>query len=359
MLKEADVSKNGILTFRECLSVMPSLKIDSVVNLIDKEGPDYRVSIQGEGFKQVIYIEIKPLGTPKSTREAANSLLRRINNEPMTYGVIVAPYISPKSAAICREAGIGYVDLSGNCYIVFQQVFISRENMGNQFPFKTSLSSMYSPKSERILRVLLSYPYQSWKAIDLAKEAQVSLGMITHVSKKLREEEWLKKTSAGFCLTQPEKLLEDWTNNYTIKRNILNNFYALMSLQDVEIEIAETCGKLNIPYALTGFSACNRLAPMVRGQRGMIYVSRDIGLVAEKAGLKSVESGANIILIQPYDEGVFWNAKPIGDVQISDPVQVYLDLKRYAGRGEEAADFLYRVVINPRWQQQKMNMTAS
>jgi hypothetical protein len=113
---------------------------------------------------------------------------------------------------------------------------------------------------------------------------------------------------------------------------------------------------LDIPYALTGFSACNRLAPMVRGQRAMIYVNRDIGLVAEKAGLKSVESGANIILIQPYDEGVYWNAKPIGDLQISDPVQVYLDLKRYPGRGEEAADFLYREVINPRWQQQKMNI---
>jgi hypothetical protein len=98
---------------------------------------------------------------------------------------------------------------------------------------------------------------------------------------------------------------------------------------------------------------------MVKGQRAMIYVSRDIDLVADKVGLKSVETGANIVLIQPYDEGVYWNAKPIGDLQISDPVQVYLDLKKYPGRGEEAADFLFREVINPRWQQLKMNMTAS
>jgi len=321
--------------------------------------PDYQAIVHGEGFKQLVYLEIKTLGTPKSTREAVNLLARRIQNDPESYGIFVAPYIAPRSAAICRESGIGYVDLSGNCSIAFRQIFINREKSGNQFPFKTGLSSIYSPKSERILRVLLVYPYRTWKAIDLAKEAQVSLGMITQVSKKLIEEEWLKKTAQGISLIQPENLLADWSKNYTIKRNVLNNFYSMKSLQDLEIENADTCNKMNIPYALTGFSASNRLAPMVRGQRAMIYISRDIDSVAQKVGLKSVESGANIVLIQPYDDGVFWNADPIGDLEISDPVQVYLDLKRYPGRGEEAADFLFREVINPRWQQQKMNMIAS
>ena len=359
MLKEADVSTKGLLAFRECLSVVPSLTIDSIEELPAKDMPDYQAIVRGEGFKQIVYLEIKTLGTPKSTREAVNLLVRRIQNDPASYGIFVAPYIAPRSAAICKESGIGYVDLSGNCSIAFQQIFINREKSGNQYPFKTGLSSIYSPKSERILRVLLVYPYRTWKAIDLAEEAQVSLGMITQVSKKLIEEEWLKKTSQGISLTQPEKLLVDWSNNYTIKRNVQNNYYSMKPLQDLEIEIADTCRKLNIPYALTGFSASNRLAPMVRGQRAMIYVSRDIDLVAEKVGLKPVESGANIILIQPYDDGVFWNAKSIGDLEISEPVQVYLDLKRYPGRGEEAADFLFREVINPRWQQLKMNMIAS
>lgn len=359
MLKEAEVSTKGLLAFRDCVSVVPSLSINSIEELPDKDSPDYQVIIQGDRFTQIVYLEIKTLGTPKSTREAVNLLLRRIRNETKAYGVFVAPYISPSSAEICKKSGIGYVDLSGNCSIAFQQVYIDREKSGNQFPFKTGLSSIYSPKSERILRVLLVYPYRTWKAVDLSKEAQVSLGMITQVGKKLIEEEWLKKTSQGISLTQPEKLLEEWSRNYTIKRNSQNNYYSLKSIQELENEIADTCKTMNIPYALTGFSASNRLAPMVRGQRAMIYVSRDIDSIAEKMGLKAVESGANIILIQPYDDGVFWNAKLIGDLEISDPVQVYLDLKRYPGRGEEAADFLYREVINPRWQQLKMNMIAS
>lgn len=209
MLKEADVSKKGLFAFRECLSVVPSLTIDSIEELPAKDMPDYQAIVRGEGFKQIVYLEIKTLGTPKSTREAVNLLVRRIQNDPASYGIFVAPYIAPRSAAICKESGIGYVDLSGNCSIAFQQIFINREKSGNQFPFKTGLSSIYSPKSERILRVLLVYPYRTWKAIDLAKEAQVSLGMITQVSKKLIEEEWLKKTSQGISLTQPEKLLVD------------------------------------------------------------------------------------------------------------------------------------------------------
>lgn len=359
MLKVKDVEEKGLAAFKDCVSSVPSIKINLIEKTVDPEGPDYRIRIQGQTFTQTIFLEIKTLGTPNSIRQAVNSLSRRLQNDPLMYGVIVAPYISARSDAIIKEAGIGYVDLSGNCSIAFQQVYIRRENMENRYPFKTSLSSIYSPKSERILRVLLGYPYRPWKAVDLAKEARVSLGMITQVGKKLIEEEWLKKTSQGISLMQPASLLEDWANHYTIQRNTLAPYYSVKSLQSIEQDIADQCAQLNIPYALTAFSACNRLAPMVKGQRAMVYVGRDIDIVAENISLKSVDSGANIILIQPYDDGVYWNVKKINGMQIVNPVQAYLDVKKYPGRGEEAADFLLQEVINPGWQQQKMNMTVS
>lgn len=359
MLKESEIFEKGLQAFKDCLANVPSLRIDLIDYFPDKGRPDYCVAIQGNGFKQIIYIEVKTLGTPKSAREAANQLLVFLQKEPSAYGVWVAPYISPRSARICKVAGIGYVDLSGNCHLAFQQVFISREQMANRYPFKSGLSSLYSPKSERILRVLLTYPYRPWKAIDLAKEARVSLGMITHVGKKLEEEEWLKKTPAGICLTQPDQLLADWTKNYSLNQNTRFNFYSLEPLQAIETKVAEICAGMNIPYALTGFSACNRLAPMVRGQRAMVYLDQDIPLVADRAGLKQVDSGANVTLLQPYDAGVLWNANTMGDLQIATPIQVYLDLKRYPGRGEEAADFLYKEVITTTWLQQTANTTTS
>lgn len=91
----------------------------------------------------------------------------------------------------------------------------------------------------------------------------------------------------------------------------------------------------------------------------MVYLDQDIPLVADRAGLKPVDSGANVTLLQPYDAGVLWNTNPMGDLQIATPIQVYLDLKRYPGRGEEAADFLYKEVIKTAWLQQTANMTTS
>jgi hypothetical protein len=351
MLKEKEIRNKGLQVFRECIAVVPSLGIGTIETLPGKAEPDYRVTIQGNGLDQAIYIEIKMLGTPKNIREAVNLLTIYRSKEPSIYGVVLAPFISPESAGICKQAGIGYVDLSGNCWIAFQQVFINRDNMPNQFPFKAGLSSLYSPKSERVLRVLLTFPFRAWKTVALAEEADVSLGMITHICKKLDQEEWIQKTAAGFLVSQPEKLLLDWSRNYSLRRNTPFNFYTPKSLADIETELSDVCVGMNIPYALTGFSASNRLAPIVRGQRVMAYVSQDIPAVAKQIGLKSVDSGANVTLIQPYDDGVLWKSQQIDGVQTVTPVQAYLDLKQSSGRGEEAAEFLFKEVIKTAWQQ--------
>ena len=349
LLKENDLRIKGLQAFRDCISVAPALTIGTIETLIGPGNPDYRVSIQGNTFDQVMILEMKTLGTPKNIREAVNLLSLYQSSEPSCYGVVLAPFISPGSAEICKQAGVGYLDLSGNCRVAFQQVFINRENMPNQFPFKIGLSSLYSPKSERVLRVLLTFPFRIWKTVELAHEAGVSLGMITHIRNNLDQQEWIQKTGAGFFLAQPEKLLMDWSENFAFLRNTQFNYYSPKSQVEIEIEIAEACAGLNIPYALTGFSGSNRLAPIVRGQRVMVYVSQELAAVAERVGLKSVDSGANVVFFQPYDAGVFWKSQPIHGIQTATPIQVYLDLKQFSGRGDEAAEFLFKEVIKPGW----------
>jgi len=69
--------------------------------------------------------------------------------------------------------------------------------------------------------------------------------------------------------------------------------------------------------------------------------------------LKEVESGANIMLLGPYDEGVFYGTQVIDDIRIVTPLQIYLDLIGYKGRGEEAAEVMLRDVIKPKWSEEK------
>jgi hypothetical protein len=56
-----------------------------------------------------------------------------------------------------------------------------------------------------------------------------------------------------------------------------------------------------------------------------------------------------VTLLEPYDAGVFYGAKEIDGVCVASPVQVYLDLRGFRGRGEEAAVKLLDEVIRPQW----------
>jgi hypothetical protein len=91
------------------------------------------------------------------------------------------------------------------------------------------------------------------------------------------------------------------------------------------------------------------LAPSVRYQRAMAYVSDQIDEVAGRAGLKPVTSGPNVTLFEPYDEGVMDGSRDVDDIRITSPIQTYLDLRGFRGRGEEAAEAVLREVIRPTW----------
>lgn len=103
-------------------------------------------------------------------------------------------------------------------------------------------------------------------------------------------------------------------------------------------------------YGLALFSGASKVAPFVRFMRFFSYVEGNIEDLAAALQFKKVESGANVTLLQPYDEGVFYglqNVNGINDV-VSD-IQLYLDLKGYKGRGEEAAQAIFDQRIKPKW----------
>jgi hypothetical protein len=81
----------------------------------------------------------------------------------------------------------------------------------------------------------------------------------------------------------------------------------------------------------------------------MAYVQGDIKALADSLAIKPVESGFNVTLLEPYDEGVLYGLEDIEGSQVVSPIQVFLDLKGLRGRGEEAADALIERVIQKKW----------
>jgi len=355
LLKSDKIEQNYLETLKSCFSKIPDgeIKLERVKK---QTTVDAVLLFQGNNIEKEVIVELTSLGTPKRIRNAINQLLIILRENPQSYGIVVAPYISTRSAEMCKEANIGYVDLSGNFWIAFNSIFLSQENMPNKYKVETGLTNLYAPKTERVLRVLLTYPYKIWKTKNLAEEADISMGMITHIRRKLEEEEWVKHHEVGFSLSNPQELLINWVNHYDIQKHEQYDFYTLEPLTEAETRVLEICDKKNIISALTCFSAANYLAPMVKSQKSTIFINQDVLEVAREAGLKSVSSGANVNLINPYDPGVFWNRAKVQGLNLVSPVQIYLDLMQIRGRGEEAASFLFAEVIQKQWEHQKNNM---
>lgn len=335
-----------------CLGRVPFLVVEEMAGEVKGDGirPDYLFKVKLRESEKILVIEIKKNGQPRIARNAVNQLQRYLENFPEAYGVFVAPYISPRAAEICNDDGVGYLDLAGNCRLCFNSVYIEQEGKPNVFAEKRDLRSLYSPKAERVLRVLLNNPNKAWKTVDLANESRVSIGQVSNVKKLLLNREWVVVEKPGFVLAEPELLIQEWKENYSFRRNKNLNLYSLKSTAQVESEISGYCRRKNLKYAFTGFSGAARFAPFVRYSQSTAYIEEASENLISKLFLKEVSSGANVILLKAYDDGVYYGSQNRNGSRIVSPVQLYLDVIGFRGRGEEAAQALLDQVIRPTWQ---------
>jgi len=52
--------------------------------------------------------------------------------------------------------------------------------------------------------------------------------------------------------------------------------------------------------------------------------------LARALDIKAVDSGSNLILLTPYDDGVFYEARDYEDIRVVSPIQAYLDVRTSA-----------------------------
>ncbi len=351
-MKTEELGTKAVAVLTETLEQVPFAKI---LDVKEPAGPlagraDWAVDAVLADGEKLILVEYKTSGEPRVAREVANEFARQLPHYNASYGVFMAPYISPRAADICREAGIGYADLAGNCYLSFGNIYIERDGRPNAFSEKRVLRSLYSPKAERVLRVLFRNVHEPWKLQALADEARVSLGQVHKVKSVLADREFIESGSEGIRLSKPQELLGEWAKNYTYRRNRIYEYYSLKALGELEAGIATTCKDSDARYALAGFSAAARLAPFTRYQRAQAYVEEEaIAKIVETLDLRKVTSGANLALWVPYDEGIWYGDEVYGGITVTSRIQTYLDLCGMHGRAEDAADFLLKEAIEPEW----------
>jgi hypothetical protein len=322
----------------------------------EQDGIDLMVSL-GEGTQhRTLVCEVKSNGQPRFIRAAALQVRDFAQRAPIpkpAYPMVFAPFISPESGAICRELGVGYADLAGNCRLVFDSVYIEKSVATNPFKEKREQRSLFAPKSARVLRIMLGEPSRDWKVADLAAHAGISYGQISKLRKHLLDHEWASGQWGGVRISKPQALLDAWKQAYAPMRTSRNRYYTLLHGEQLNSAIRDVFSQpaAGSHVILNSFSAARWLAPYARVAGEYFYVDRE-GEAKLKAMLKlePVTKGENISIDLASDEGVFQDAIEVGSrFRCTGLIQTYLDLAAAGERGEESAQHLFDLCIAPKW----------
>jgi hypothetical protein len=188
--------------------------------------------------------------------------------------------------------------------------------------------------------------------------SEPSLGLVNKVVQYLRDEAFIEALAdGGFRLRDPLKLLFAWRDAYRFERHERRDYFTLLR----GIPLREALCKLELEAGgfatYAAFSAADLQAPHVRQAKTWLYARQDyVARFEALAEAKMVDSGENVVLLIPNDDGVFYpdeGDRYVGERRMSctNSVQTYVDLAHCGGRGEEAASAILDQRLKPKWSQ--------
>lgn len=337
----------------ECLKEIPFLQILKVEQRLipDPGRPEIVARVRIADQERPILAEVKANGQARLVREAIQEILKYRDTYADAYGLVIAPFITPQAARICKQEGIGYLDFSGNCLLNFDFVFVNKTGRTEAIRPKRNFRSWFSPRAERVVRMLLMHPHRLWRTRDLANEAHVTPNQALNVKHHLAQRQWVKDAQQGFRLRQPDLLLDEWSENYLVGRSTERVFTSTRSVIELEVGLAAVCQEQIIPYALMGLSAAMRFDSTLHYDRLSAYVLSDLSKVIAALELTEAASDkGNVSLWLPYDEGVLRGAEQFDHAKVASPVQTYLDLINGSAREEKAAHAIWQSFIKAKWE---------
>ncbi|WP_461528403.1 type IV toxin-antitoxin system AbiEi family antitoxin [Prosthecobacter sp.] len=301
-------------------------------------------------FPMLVQRDFKPAGRPK-----------------IIVRVLALPWVSPRVADLCAEHGWSWYDLAGNCRLDVPGVLrIERSGNAPVHAVPRPVANLGTKEAGRVVRALLFDPEQigqPWtqRALSEARfpfeksdESVASLGLVNKMVRHLMDEGFIEPLpKSGFMVTEPLKLLFAWRDAYRFEQHERHEYFSLLQGR----QLSESIIKLytfHTEAEYAAFSAADFQAPHVRQPKTWLYVaSKALVRFAQVAQAKPVDSGGNLVVLVPSDDGVFYRKEYLGDNEhrsaCSNALQTYVDLWHCGGRGQEAAEALLEQKIKPEW----------
>jgi hypothetical protein len=208
------------------------------------------------------------------------------------------------------------------------------------------MKNIFADKASLVLRKMLKDTERRWVVRDFTGPGGVSLGMSQEVLKAMEKKGYIERVKKGpnsyAILTNKEKLISDWVEEYSFDQNVIDTYYSANKniLNKFRKVLKEN------QYALTLHTGANLITSFVRTEEIFIYMNlkewkKDILDIRQKLDLKELVRGGNIHLIHPfYKNSVFFNTQKIKGYTVVSNLQLYLDLYNFQPRGREQAEHL-------------------
>jgi hypothetical protein len=307
-------------------------------------GPDSRLSLMREGKTVVTYlVETKRTAVSTNLVAVINDLLAIEDaNSAQTRTMLVARYLNSQQQRLLQERGIAYADATGNFFVSSDDPLILLSARGaSADPWRgpgrptTSLKGLPAAKLVRALADFVP-PYS---VADLADLAGASVGAAYRLSDYLVGEGLLTRGERG-PITEVDwpELLRRWAAEARyLDTSTTRGFIEPRGLNS----LVEKLGKQppSQRYAVSGSLATQPYAPYAEARLALIYADDPVRFASD-LGLRSVETGANVILATPRSSVVFERTSTWRDITIVAPSQAVADLLGGPGRNPAEGEYL-------------------
>lgn len=300
--------------------------------------------------RATLVIEIKATSDSSSIApaiEQARHVARRFGKGSVP--TVVVPFMGESGRRFCDQSGVSWFDLSGNARIVAPGLRIHVEGRPNGFKRPGRPSTVFAPRSSRIVRQLLMEVDRSYHQRELSQITGLNEGFTSRVVRKLETDGMIVRDKSGAVRArEPGLLLDAWREAYDFgKHHVIRGHFATRSAEEGQKRLIDVLKQGRLRCAATGLGAAWLLTKFAGFRLVTVYANEEPdSSLLEAAGFRAEERGSNTWLVVPNDDGVFAGAAEQNGIPCVHPVQVYLDLKALPERAAEASTELRKQFLS-------------
>jgi hypothetical protein len=256
--------------------------------------------------------------------------------------MVVTRYLNVRVRERLEAEGLAYADATGNLLLALPKPALFLRDVGAaRDPWRgpgRPRASFRGSIAARVVRGLIDFA-PPMTVPELVKRSDVSTGAGYRVVEFLEREGLLERRKRGpITRVDWRTILERWAEDYEL--NLQEGPVRMLEPRGVETALkklgaAEWDGR----YALTGSAAAAFFEKYAKTRMALIYAERPAEL-ADRLGLRPVETGANVLLVRPTDEVVFTRLTKRDGLRVAAPSQIAVDLLNGPGRSPAEADAL-------------------